>query len=523
MTGKNRIIRFSVVITIILLFACGNQKNKEQAEQHYQSALALFEANKADSAFTELQHAIKLDPNHIKAHQRYANIMRYEKNQAEEVFAEYQDKAAKQPRNEVYQYMLGYLSDDPEEIKARAEQCLKLNPKSYWGYMLLGSAYMRHQDFASAIEEFKKAMALDSAEFTAKHQLAFSYARIDSFDVSNQIYRELLQSDSTRYYTYYYNIWSNIIDKEGSTPEVKQKITQEIEDVIAKRPGNLGLLQLVTYIYQMLGDKEKITEIEEQIIKQDTTGNYAQSIIFRRVFGIRDPNERLKYCEKFLQDYPQSHLKNFMYSTIFQLFSTELKLDTTKIIEWGERRIKDCPDEADAYNDLVWQIYQFRPDKLDVALEYMKKAVEVAKPYQKNYVMDTKGWIYFKKGMYPEALAALAEANKLYDDPNGEVLFHLGAAQGKNGNIDEALEMLALSLSLQESAEARSYFNEFYQAKFGQLDGMEEYLKKTILGKAMIDPPFAAPDFKLTSMDGRQIGLSDFKNKVILIAFWKPT
>jgi tetratricopeptide (TPR) repeat protein len=522
MTGKNRIIRFSVALMIILLFACGNQKNKEQAEKHYQSALALFEANKADSAFTELQHAINLDPKHIKAHQRYANIMRWEKNQSEEVLTEYQEKASKSPRNEVYQYILGYLSDDPEEMKARAEQSLKLNPKFYWGHILLGMAFMREEDHAASIVEYNKAIALDSIEPTAKSNLAFSYSRIDSFDLSNQIYRELLRTDSTQYFTYY-NIWRNIIDKEGRTAEVKQKITQEIEDVLAKRPGNLGLLQAVTYIYQMLGDKEKITEIEEKIIQQDTTGTYSQSIFFSRLARNRDASEQLKFCEKFLQDYPDSRLKNYLYSIIFRLYTTSSKADTAKAIEWGERRIKECPDEADAYNDLVWQIYQYRPDKLDVALEYMKKAMEVAKPYQKNYVMDTMGWIYFKKAMYPEAFSASEEANKLYDDPEADVIFHLGAAQGKNGKIDDALQTLALSLSLQENAEARSYFNELYQAKFGKLEGVEDYLKKTILGKAVVDPPFAAPDFKLTSMDGRDIGLSDFKDKVILVAFWKPT
>ncbi|MCU0645890.1 MAG: tetratricopeptide repeat protein [bacterium] len=522
MTEKKRFIRHPLVLMVLLLLACGNQNNKEQAEKHYQSALALFEANKADSAFLEIQRTIKLDPKHIKAHQRYANIMRWEKNQFEEVLAEYQEQASKHPRNEIYQYMLGYLSDDADEMKARAENSLKLNPKFYWGHVLLGSAYMREQDYTSSIEEYNKAIALDAGEPSVKYNLAFSYARIDSFDLSNQIYREILKADTTRYYAYY-TIWGNIIDKEGDTPEVKEKITHEIDSLLAAKPGNLEIMQSAMYIFRSLREPTKVTALEEEMIKRDTTGNFSQSIVFERVFQIRDPNDRLKFCEKFLQDYPNSRMKNYMHSFIFRIVSTELKLDTTKIIEWGERRIKDCPDEADAYNDLVWQIYQYRQDKLDVALEYMKKAMEVAKPYQKNYLMDTMGWIYFKKAMYPEALSASEAANKLYDDPDADVIFHLGAAQGKNGKIEDALQTLALSLSLQENAEARSYFNEFYQAKFGKLDDMDDYLKKTILGKAMIDPPFAAPDFKLTSMDGREMGLSDFKDKVILVAFWKPT
>ncbi|HEX9975156.1 MAG TPA: hypothetical protein VGD14_24090, partial [bacterium] len=513
MTGKGRISFCAVALILILLFACGNQKNKEQAEKHYQSALGLFNVNQADSAFFELQQAITLDPKHVQAHQRYANVMRFEKNQFEDVLAEYQEKVSKNPRNEVYQYMLGYLSDDPEEMKARAEKSLKLNPKFYWGHVLLGSAFMREEDYAASIVEYKKAIALDSVETSLKYNLAFSYARIDSFDLSNKIYREILKTDTARYYAYY-PIWGNIIDKEGDTPEVKEKITNEIDSLLAMKPGNLELMRSAMYIFRTLREPTKVTALEEEIIKRDTTGNFSQSIVFERVFQIRDPNERLKFCEKFLQDYPNSRMKNYMHSFIFRIVSTELKLDTTKIIEWGERRIKDCPDEADAYNDLVWQIYLYRPDKLDVALEYMKKALEVAKPHQKNYLMDTMGWIYFKKAMYPEALSASEEANKLYDDPDADVVFHLGAAQGKNGKIEDALQTLALSLSLQESKEARSYFNEFYQAKFGKLDDVEEYLKKTILGKAVVDPPFAAPDFKLTSMDGREIGLSDFKDKV---------
>jgi tetratricopeptide (TPR) repeat protein len=303
--GKKTYSSFSLALVILLLMSCGSQQKKEQAEKHFQSALALFEANKADSAFTELQQVIKLDPKHIKAHQRYANIMRWEKNQSEEVLAEYQEKASKHPRNEVYQYMLGYLSDDPEEMKARAEKSLKLNPKFYWGHVLLGSAFMREEDHTASIEEYKKAIALDTIETSAKYNLAFSYSRIDSFDLSNEIYRELFNADTTRYYVYG-NIWRNIIDKEGSTPEVKQKITNEIEALLSKKPRNLGLLQSAMYTYRMFGDMPKVTELEETIIKQDTTGNFAQSIIYGRVYQIRDLNERLNFCEKFL------HLQYFL-------------------------------------------------------------------------------------------------------------------------------------------------------------------------------------------------------------------
>jgi tetratricopeptide (TPR) repeat protein len=521
MIGKKRIVR-SPLALLLLLLCCTQHHEKEQAEHHYRAALALEKAKHLDSALVELRQAIALDPNFIKAHQRYAHIMRWEKKQYEEVLDEYQKKVRQHPRSEVYQYMLGYLANDPEEIKDRAEKCLKLNPKSSWGRSLLGLALMYLQDYAAAIEEFNKAIAIDSSENSAKYNLAYCYSRIDSFDRSNQIYQELLTAEKTPYHLYGY-IWRNMIEKEGYTPEVKAKITGEMEALLAQKPNNLHLLQSAINTYQMLGAMTKIPALEERMMQLDSAGEFSQSIILNRLYRIQDPQERLDYSKKILLDNSNDRLKSFIYAITFRMYITTANFDTAKAIEWGEQRIKDCPDDVDAYNDLVWYLYQYRPDKLDVALEYIKKAVEIASPDQKKYVMDTMGWIYFKKGMYPEALSTLVQASELYQDPSGEVIFHLGAAQGKSGRIDEALQTLAFALSLEDIPDARKYFNEFYQAKFGQLDGAEEYLKKIILGKAIVEPPFRVPDFKLTSMDGREIGLSDFKNKVILVAFWKPT
>ena len=64
MTGKNRVVCFSVALMTILVFTCGVQQKKEKAEKYYPSVFALFQMNKADSAFVELQQLINLQ-NHV--------------------------------------------------------------------------------------------------------------------------------------------------------------------------------------------------------------------------------------------------------------------------------------------------------------------------------------------------------------------------------------------------------------------------------------------------------------------------
>jgi len=148
-----------------------------------------------------------------------------------------------------------------------------------------------------------------------------------------------------------------------------------------------------------------------------------------------------------------------------------------------------------------------------------------AKPYQKDYITDTLGWIYFKKRMYPEALITMEEAMKLYkDEPSAEVIFHYGAVLAKNGKLDEGLENIALASSQEEIEEARKYFNELYKEKFGSEQGVDDYLTKTILGKASVEP-YTVPAFQLTNLKGEKVNFSDYfnKSKVILVAFWMPT
>ncbi len=524
MTEKTRSVGFSVALIIILLLACGGQKKKENAEEHYQAGIALMKVEKVDSALVEFQQAIKLDPNHTKAHLDYTRLMRWEKNLEDDVIAEYQEKVRKHPKNEIYHYILGTLFDSPEEIKTEAEKVIELNPDNYRGYTLLASAYRRDDDFDSAIKEYEKALVIDSTEASIYSGLAYAYSRIDSFDLSNALYKKVLKLDSTMEYVYN-SIWRNIIQKKGKTPEVKEKISEEIVDLLQQKGETISLLNSAMWTYRDLGEMEKVKEIEEKILEIDTTGNWSQNILVNRLYQIRAPQERFKACEKFLEENPESKSKKFVFSIAARLIRDELKLGDEKAIEWGERWIQECPDDARAYNDLVWFIYQYHEDKLDKALEYMKKAVEIARPYQKDYIMDTYGWVYFQKGMYEEALSTMEETMKLYkDNPSAEVIFHYGAALGKNDKIDEALENIALALSQEEVEEARRYFNEFYKEKFGSEEGVDDYLTKTILGKASVEP-YSVPPFKLTNLNGEEVSFSDYlnKSKVILVAFWKPT
>jgi tetratricopeptide (TPR) repeat protein len=73
--------------------------------------------------------------------------------------------------------------------------------------------------------------------------------------------------------------------------------------------------------------------------------------------------------------------------------------------------------------------------------------------------MDTLGWVYYKKGLYKNAIAELTDCLKQLPD-NATVTYHLGMAYYKTGDLEKARAELEKALQLDESfsgaAEARN-------------------------------------------------------------------
>jgi tetratricopeptide (TPR) repeat protein len=65
-------------------------------------------------------------------------------------------------------------------------------------------------------------------------------------------------------------------------------------------------------------------------------------------------------------------------------------------------------------------------------------------------VMDTLGWVYYKKGLYDSAIAEFIDClEKMPDNPT--VIYHLGMAFYKKGDFKNARAELEKALALNEN------------------------------------------------------------------------
>jgi tetratricopeptide (TPR) repeat protein len=109
--------------------------------------------------------------------------------------------------------------------------------------------------------------------------------------------------------------------------------------------------------------------------------------------------------------------------------------DPAKAEEWLEQVLDEFPEDEGALNDLGY-LWADADKHLERAHEMIQKAV-AADPTNMAY-RDSLGWVLYRLGKYPEAVAELHVAASM-PEPDGVILDHLAEAQWKNGQPSEAV------------------------------------------------------------------------------------
>lgn len=120
---------------------------------------------------------------------------------------------------------------------------------------------------------------------------------------------------------------------------------------------------------------------------------------------------------------------------------------TNESLEQMEMVIQIDPEHADALN-YIGYTYADEGMDLERALQLIEKAIKY-KP-NSGYIIDSLGWVYFRKGHYARALIELKKAVELSPkDP--AINEHLGDVYFQKKEYDKALEAYRRALSLENA------------------------------------------------------------------------
>ena len=149
------------------------------------------------------------------------------------------------------------------------------------------------------------------------------------------------------------------------------------------------------------------------------------------------------------------------------IYSRQGKIESA--LEEYKQVIALAPDSPIGYNELAYH-YAESGTNLDEGLEYALKAAELAP--KDAAILDTLGWVYFKRGNFNKASGSLKTA--VATRPNSPTIrFHLGMTYYRNGDHKNALNEFNNSLKISARFKEASKAKEMIGLIEGQLKQTE--------------------------------------------------
>lgn len=267
------------------------------------------------------------------------------------------------------------------------------------GRQTLGVYYLQNDRFADAIAEFDLIVTAWPQDYKSRYFLALAYEESSLPEMALKHLR-LIKQDSEYFINAQIHMSYILIDmgKNDEGIEVLQKAIK-----VKKEEASLYLI--LSSVYEEKNDYKK-----------------AVSAI----------QEGLKYNDKDTE-------------LLFRLgIALDKSGDKEGCINQMKKILEVDPNHADSLNYIGYS-YAEEGIKLDEAMVLVQRALKM-KP-DSGFIIDSLGWVYYRKGLYDEALNSLEKAFSLIsNDPT--IAEHLGDAYLKKNEYQRSLEMYQKALSL---------------------------------------------------------------------------
>lgn len=276
----------------------------------------------------------------------------------------------------------------------------------------------------------------------------------------------------------------------------------------------------------------------------------------KAITELTDSEAKIDRLQGFVADFPETERKARVYGLIAREMLDALK-DTTRFVGFARQTIEretDAETKATMYYRLYDLKAEGRPDEaalignelmtvapvagwvynyigydlaergrdLDLALALCTKAIELSTDLRDSAMaMDSRGFAHYRKAMYPEAIADLEAALKMYGEPDEEVLVHLANAYLRAGESDKAFASFRSILLLGEHQEARAAVDSIATA--GKWTASKRQQFEDTLWQERLSSAKPAIAFAMPTLTGETYTFDPAEGEIVIINFMSPT
>ncbi len=228
----------------------------------------------------------------------------------------------------------------------------------------------------------------------------------------------------------------------------------EFEKALSANPNSFMANYFAALASAHIGKDNKVDRYLLRSLKQTPTFFPANYMMAERSLRRRDINKAITYYRAAARSEPDAGV----LVKLALLYEGKGKIEPT--IETYQRLIDAHPENFLGYNQLAW-LYAKRGENLEKALALARQADKLVS--DNASINDTLGWIYFHMGKYSLANTYLQQANKISNNRNPDILFHLASLSYREGKLKTAKHHLekamALSKNFDSLKEAKELLN----------------------------------------------------------------
>ena len=377
-----------------------------QDPKHIPSIIALaqiaYSAKQFDEAIRQTRRAIEIEPKNARLHVGLAQIYVAQNKIAD---AEKAVQAAVKldpddPNWRVGHAQLLLLQEKPNEAEAEIQTAARLAPTNYRPQMILGNLYSVQGRAEDALKAYQAAITIDDLRPEPRLAAALTLARMNNVDGALEQADALVQIATNSTDARFQQLLPVGFTLKGALFNQQNQIDAAIEQY--KKATQANFRYVLAHL--SLGN----AYLQKQ--------NYEKALeSYNNALSVAPEN-------------PQAHLM------LGQTYITMGKNDEAR--KAYEKVLSLNPNVPIAQNNLAW-IYADSGEKLEEAVQLAEAAKKVA---PKNVqILDTLGWVYYKKGEHQKALDnILAAVSVGANDPN--IFYHLGLTYEALGNASKAEE-----------------------------------------------------------------------------------
>ncbi len=397
-------------------------------ERKYEESIKYFTSLSSNKAFVDTERAYY-----------YIGRVRSEQGQpyfgeAEKAFAKALSIKPEYPEAAIALAMLLRAQDKGAEMEKLLKSYQeKFGPEREMARSL-AHFYLDKEDFDRALEQLEILDGFERDNLNIKIQIALINFEQKHYEQAAMRFEDVLvqapESDKVRRYL-------------GAVYEEMGKTDLAVSHYKKIPSGSNYFPEAVAHIaniYKAQGNVDKAVDVLEKALKEqdDVPELYAYyAILLDETKEYKKAAAMLAAaCEKF----PTNTQLRFFYGTVQDRLGRprETIAQMTKVIEQDK-------DHVQALNYLAYT-YAELGDNLEAAAEYAGRALELQP--NDGYILDTVGWIKFKKGQIEEAIKYLEAAYKAKSD-EAIIAEHLGDAYLRHQMWQKAQKMYQKAASLE--------------------------------------------------------------------------